>query len=893
MNPYPQHPPIDPSRGYPNQGGYGTSQPHYETNMPYQPNQPVSPPYNNLQPNYPSHPMPNPSYGQGQGFNNPLLNPQPFTQPSPRVNPPQPMSQQDNTKRIDPKVLPNPTKSPQNFEKLVYDCNSFLPPPSAHSFYIARDNINCSPRFMRSTLNVIPPTKDHISKANLPLSLVVHPFAEVQSEENMIPMIDMGEDGPIRCRRCSAYINPHIKFKDNGHQYVCPFCRTMNEVPSFYFSPVDSSGKRRDIEERPELWKGSVDFLAPKDVEVQPSIGKPTIVFLIDVSEEATRNRLHEASINVIKQILDYHFKEDNNTRFGFVTFQKNIVHLWKINPKVEMTVLTQPEKAYHLPVDSYLTNYAENEEHIVSALDIIMSTFHKNRGTGNCFFDALDMVSSSFASEGLRIVCLLSSKPTEGTNVPKERTIMGKDSEKKLYESTSTKNAAQRIATSMTTVDIFLCSHHFSDLAQMYEYPANTCGQVNYYPSFSIDRHEEKLFFDLSRVLTRDSQRATISKLRTSEGISVDKYFGHFRECESDLECPTLDCDKAFVVDLKYDSKLDEKSEVVLQWATLYTNKYGLKLIRVHTMALKVSQVLASTFKSADVDALLYVLTRRCIDNLPKKNLTEIRTDLTQRITVPLAYYRKHCAKNSAYGQLVLPDSLKFLPIYALALIKHPILSNHNTLLQNAISEVDTRNYYRSLLRTMSLEFFIPMIFPRLFALHKVLDLMHERYAKENDETQEDSDSEDTKAIPGDEDFYGTYWLPKSLALTQRVLEPSGVYLMDTNECIYIAFQAPVNQDLYSRLFNEDERIYHNPEDEFNVRVHNIIATLRNRRPLYQPTVPIQLQDNSTETLTFRNYLIEDGQEDYRNKELISVLNKFSYTAYLCHVHQNIQDSL
>ena len=32
----------------------------------------------------------------------------------------------------------------------------------------------------------------------------------------MIPLIDYGEEGPFRCYRCKAYVNPFMNFVDGG-----------------------------------------------------------------------------------------------------------------------------------------------------------------------------------------------------------------------------------------------------------------------------------------------------------------------------------------------------------------------------------------------------------------------------------------------------------------------------------------------------------------------------------------------------------------------------------------------------------------------------------------------------------------------------------------------------
>jgi len=40
------------------------------------------------------------------------------------------------------------------------------------------------------------------------------------------------------------------------------------------------------------------------------------------------------------------------------------------------------------------------------------------------------------------------------------------------------------------------------------------------------------------------------------------------------------------------------------------------------------------------------------------------------------LSGYRQHCASQSSAAQLILPEALKLLPLYALALLKGPALA-------------------------------------------------------------------------------------------------------------------------------------------------------------------------------------------------------------------------
>lgn len=64
-------------------------------------------------------------------------------------------------------------------------------------------------------------------------------------------------------------------------------------VPGEYFAHLDASGRRIDMDQRPELTKGSVDFVAPTEYMVRPPM-PPLYFFLIDVSISAVKSGMLE-----------------------------------------------------------------------------------------------------------------------------------------------------------------------------------------------------------------------------------------------------------------------------------------------------------------------------------------------------------------------------------------------------------------------------------------------------------------------------------------------------------------------------------------------------------------------------------------------------------------------
>lgn len=84
-----------------------------------------------------------------------------------------------------------------------------------------------------------------------------------------LQVVDCGEEGPPRCLRCKAYVNPFSVFIDGGRRFQCNLCSHANATPDWYMSPLGLDGCRRDKFDRPELCCGSVEFLATKEYMVR------------------------------------------------------------------------------------------------------------------------------------------------------------------------------------------------------------------------------------------------------------------------------------------------------------------------------------------------------------------------------------------------------------------------------------------------------------------------------------------------------------------------------------------------------------------------------------------------------------------------------------------------
>jgi protein transport protein SEC24 len=737
-------------------------------------------------------------------------------------------------KRLDPRTLPNPTKIQQPKHKVIYSvahsndlAHQPTAPPFAHHKYISSDRGSCTPRFMRSTIYNIPTTKDILNTSHIPLGVAVQPLADVGFDESEVPIVNLQPSGPLRCRRCAAYINPFVRFVEAGRRYVCALCGAGNEVPDEYFSPIEVSGQRRDLAERVELWRGTVDFVAPPELVNAARVNtKPVFLFLLDVSAVAVGCGLVKSFGNAVKQILAQALADDPDTKVGFITYDKGI-HFWRLGKEsLQKVVLPDVKSVFTpLPSDAFIANYATNKARIDEWLDRVPSMFSKTDIRDSAFGAAVNAAMLSFGTTGGRIIALQASLPNVGPGALKPRdtdpavhTTMGSNERERqllLPQSKFWRELATECAKRVVCIDLFVAAQGYCDLATISLLPGLTGGSTSYVPNFHVEKHEERLYRDLERMLTRNHGSDAVLRVRTSEGIAVDSYDGHFRlGPQGEVELAGVDADSTFFVNLKYDDNIPEKNDAAIQAAMLYTSRDGQRLIRVHTLSLKTSNKLSDVFKAADIDTVLATFVRRAIAELPQKKLSEIRTKLTENAVDLLAAYRKHCAKSSSDAQLILPDALKTLPVYLLSVLKHPLLCNSQAPLQDGIVSIaDLRSYFMSYYSNLSLEHLAPSLYAKLYHLNPVMHAI-DNGGEVGDTSSDSSDEDDSdddednggrkkskRTIVGTEDYFGGFWMPPTIRLSTTELEKQGIYLLDDATHIYLG--ACLSWDFFVWVFS------------------------------------------------------------------------------------------
>lgn len=130
-------------------------------------------------------------------------------------------------------------------------------------------------------------------------------------------------------------------------------------------------------------------------------------------------------------------------------------------------------------------------------------------------------------------------------------------------------------------------------------------------------------------------------------------------------------------------------------------------------------------------------------------ENLKAIRDQITFRCVKSLSAYRKHVATSQVIGQLILPESYKLFPLYALALQK----SKSFTVAGNL--SMDERNFNMKMMLKMNVAGFVALFYPRMVPVHTLT----EKCGYRNDT--------------------GRVNLPTRVRLTSEWLEETGIYIL------------------------------------------------------------------------------------------------------------------
>uniref|UniRef100_A0A2P2ISP6 Protein transport protein Sec24-like At3g07100 n=1 Tax=Rhizophora mucronata TaxID=61149 RepID=A0A2P2ISP6_RHIMU len=334
-------------------------------------------------------------------------------------------------------------------------------------------SMNCDPRYLRLTTSAIPNSHSLLSRWHLPLGAVVCPLAQPPDGEE-VPVLNFVSTGIIRCRRCRTYVNPFITFTDAGRKWRCNICSLLNDVPGEYFAHLDATGRRIDLDQRPELKKGSVEFVAPTEYMVRPPM-PPLYFFLIDVSILAVQSGMIEIVAQTIKSCLD-DLPGFPRTQIGFITYDSTI-HFYNMKSSLtqpQMMVVSDLDDIFIPLPDDLLVNLSESRNVVEAFLDSLPSMFQHSMNLESAFGSALKAAFMVMSQLGGKLLIFQNTMPSLGVGRLKLRgddtRVHGTDKEHALRipEDPFYKQMAADFTKYQIGVNVYAFSDKYTDIASL-----------------------------------------------------------------------------------------------------------------------------------------------------------------------------------------------------------------------------------------------------------------------------------------------------------------------------------------------------------------------------------------------------------------------------------------
>ncbi|KAF7713641.1 Protein transport protein [Penicillium ucsense] len=706
---------------------------------------------------------------------------------------------------------------PFNVAELDYPPPPIVLPPQTSVF--DSPHANCPPKYMRSTLNAVPTNNSLLKKSKLPFALVIQPYGSLHDAEDSVPVIP--DQVISRCRRCRSYINPFVTFLDHGHRWRCNMCNLTNDVPQA-FDWDATQQKPADRSLRADLNYSMVEFVAPQEYMVRPP--QPLVyLFLIDVSYASVTSGLLATSARCILESLDRIPNADRRTRLGFIAVDSSL-HYFSIprdgSPSSDprMLVISDLEEPF-LPIPGdLLVTLSECRENIETFLNKLQEMFQNTQSNSCAMGSALRAGYKLISPVGGKMTVLSASLPNIGhgaLSMREDKKVLGTSKESALLQTANAfyKSFAVECSKAQVSVDMFLFSSQYQDVASLSCLPRYTGGQTYFYPGWNAARPEDAMKFarEFSEYLSSEIGLEAVLRVRATTGLRMSTFYGNFFNRSSDLcAFPAFPRDQAYVVEVAIDETV-AKPVVCLQAAVLHTTCNGERRIRVITVALPTTTNLADIYASADQQAIATFFSHKAVERALSSGLEPAREALQTKIIELLSTYRKELAGGSVSGSgLQFPANLRGLPVLFLALIKNLGLR------KSAQIPTDMRSAALCLLSTLPLPLLIQYIYPRMYSLH---------------------DMPDNAGIPDEQT--GEIVLPPTVNLSSGRIASYGLYLIDDGQTQFLWVGRDAVPQLIEDVFGVPDRTQLRVgkttlpvvENEFNQRVRAVIEKSRDHR--------------------------------------------------------------
>lgn len=753
--------------------------------------------------------------------------------------------------------------SEESSTALVHSAQNFEDPPKLFYEHQSVDAGNAPCRFARASCYLVPETASSLTKSDFKFSVVFTPFAEQGETEETIPVSDKRESPILRCERCRVFVNPFFQFKDNGQKYVCNLCEFEGSVPVNCFD----GGLRADTQ-YPETRSAVYDFICP-DSYRQKEVKRHNVLVCLDMSYESLVNASFFHTLANLTAILD---SLEDDVGLGFCLFDSTVLFFRAEEDDKEISIVrcADSEVPASLSHSELFLGPKKDRKRIDNIIQFLQ-TFAESRY--NTSHNELKASAHCFETLAKTLVEVFKEGPGHAMVFASANRKVGAPTAKPAQKSATflpketpfTKYAEQLVQRGCT-VDLFVTTDRQVDLAGLAPLAQETCGHIYYYNNFRANSDNEALYYDTYRAISVFRAIDVVCRLRVSSGLQIQDYqTPRGRVHTLDFQLPSLNSDQHVCANLALGDNLRNKKQVFVQLVSLYTNAYGVCLMRIVNLALKVTPEMNLFFKSLDCDAYMYSLLRQHADSLTGKSSAEASEAAIKQAHKLFKYYRYDIGGRYEAKEFALPDRIKYFPLYLSALLSRSAFNQ-----KAQVNNEDFNFYSIASLTQLHMSKLCFAFYPKVFNL-----------------TALDAELREGKSKVGEPGANGHAILPNSVAANLLVVKPEGAYLIDNGLNLYVHVRHGVKEELLTDLLGvpsfsqvQTPAPFPQLETPLNQAVHAMIARLRNvKSGAVQATLVIA--ENDENTYRVRPCFAEDA----------ATFSSNNYWDFLTQLHERVKE--
>lgn len=639
-----------------------------------------------------------------------------------------------------------------------------------------------------STLNNVPITASALQKSRLPFAIHLYPFACDET-------IPISQDGIIvRCGMCRAYINPYVRISDHK-TWQCNLCNRLNELPNQFIYDYNRQ-QYYDLGSKVELTTESIEYLAGQEYTLRTPQAA-CYLFVFDCSKAATDLGYIPIIAKAIADSLES-MPGDARATIGFIAYDSN-VHYFSFTGTQVVHYVVPDISTEILPcsMDGILVNMTIKRDMIIDFLVQTLPTFpfetnyQQVTDTRSALGPALKAAIKILSPIGGKITIIQAQIPNHGNLDDGSILLKREDPATKKNMSSDKngdyvtplinpasdfyKNLALECCEHQISVDLFNLSTSYVDLASLSQISKFSAGSVYHYSNTINEKLSTLVRFnqDFRYNLVRQVGLEAVLRFRYSRGLKINTFHGNFFVRSHNLiVLPNANPDASygFQVAIEDDLRPDTRF-VFFQASLLYTTPEGERRVRVHTARYPTVATLPEVIYGANQTAIIAMLAKMAVDRSLQASIGEAKEALIGAGVDLLEIYAIADEMRARSYAMGLPENLRLVPLYILALLKHLALKISSPI------KLDDRTAAMERFKTLPVDDLITYIYPDLLPVHNI----------END--------------PNDE------W-KNPLQLSAAHIERNGAYLLDSYDTMIIYICEYINPRWCYQVFGVNDYV-------------------------------------------------------------------------------------